>query len=78
MLFRSNLRAEFEDFFNNLLHSIRKDWNLFSVQEQLVKETKRFNQIVSMSLEKITENSKLFDPKDDLKKFYEQLSDAQV
>jgi hypothetical protein len=48
------------------------------VQEQLVKETKRFNQIVSLSLEKITENSKMFDPKDDLKKFYEQLSEAQV
>jgi ubiquinone biosynthesis protein UbiJ len=46
------------------------------VQEQLVKETKRFNQIVSLSLEKITENSKMFDPKDDLKKFYEQLSEA--
>jgi hypothetical protein len=43
-----------------------------------VKETKRFNQIVSLSLEKITENSKMFDPKDDLKKFYEQLSEAQV
>lgn len=75
---RDNLREEFDDFFNNLLHSIRKDWNLFSVQEQLVKETKRFNQIVSLSLEKITENSKMFDPKDDLKKFYEQLSEAQV
>ena len=43
-----------------------------------MKETKRFNQIVSLSLEKITENSKMFDPKDDLKKFYEQLSEAQV
>lgn len=68
---RDNLREEFDDFFNNLLQSIRKDWNLFSVQELLVKETKRFNQIVSISLEKITENSKMLDPKDDLKKFYE-------
>ena len=42
----------------------------------MVKETKRFNQIVSLSLEKITENSKMFDPKDDLKKFYEQLSES--
>lgn len=33
---------------------------------------------MSLSLEKITENSKMFDPKDDLKKFYEQLSEAQV
>lgn len=36
---RDNLRDSFEDFFNNLLHSIRKDWNLFSVQELLVRET---------------------------------------
>ena len=28
---RDNLRIEFDDFFNNLLQSIRKDWNLFSV-----------------------------------------------
>jgi len=40
---RENLREEFEDFFNNLLSSIRKDWNLFSVQEMLIKETARFN-----------------------------------
>jgi hypothetical protein len=30
---RDNLREEFDDFFNNLLQSIRKDWNLFTVQE---------------------------------------------
>ena len=28
---RDNLREEFDDFFNNLLQSIRKDWNLFSL-----------------------------------------------
>jgi hypothetical protein len=28
---RDNLREEFDEFFNNLLHSIRKDWNLFTV-----------------------------------------------
>jgi hypothetical protein len=28
---RDNLREEFDDFFNNLLSSIRKDWNLFTV-----------------------------------------------
>jgi len=70
------LREEFDEFFNNLLQSIRKDWNLFSVQEQLIKETKRFNQLVSKSLQNITEQSQLFEPKQDLKKFYEQLSDA--
>lgn len=30
---RDNLREEFDEFFNNLLQSIRKDWNLFTVQE---------------------------------------------
>ena len=40
---RDSLREEFDDFFNNLLSSIRKDWNLFTVQEQLIKETRRFN-----------------------------------
>lgn len=28
---RDNLRMDFDDFFNNLLSSIRKDWNLFTV-----------------------------------------------
>jgi len=73
---RDNLREEFDDFFNNLLGSIRKDWNLFSVQEQLIKETARFNKIVSQSLSKITADNKIFEPKEDLKKFYEQLSEA--
>jgi hypothetical protein len=44
---RDNLRLEFDDFFNNLLQTIRKDWNLFTVQEILVKETKRFNEQVT-------------------------------
>lgn len=36
MFIRENLRSEFDDFFNNLLQSIRKDWNLFNVQEILI------------------------------------------
>jgi hypothetical protein len=59
---RDNLRLEFDDFFNNLLASIRKDWNLFSVQEVLVKETKKFNDIISKNLEKLTDNSQLLHP----------------
>lgn len=55
MFIRENLREEFDDFFNNLLQSIRKDWNLFSVQEQLIKQTRRFNEVVSKSLSNITE-----------------------
>ena len=34
---RDHLRDAFDDFFNNLLFTIRKDWNLFNVQEVLVK-----------------------------------------
>ena len=34
---RDQLREAFDDFFNNLLLTIRKDWNLFNVQENLVK-----------------------------------------
>ena len=33
---RDSLREAFDEFFNNLLVTIRKDWNLFSVQESLV------------------------------------------
>jgi hypothetical protein len=52
---RDNLRADFEEFFNNLLQSIRKDWNLFSVEEILINETRKFNSSVSKNLEKIIE-----------------------
>jgi hypothetical protein len=80
---RENLREEFDEFFNNLLSSIRKDWNLFSVQELLIKETAKFNKVVTNSLDKITENKQLFELKqrrqeEDLRLFYEQLSDAQL
>ena len=40
---RESLRVEFDDFFNALLQSIRSDWNLFTVQEILINETKKFN-----------------------------------
>lgn len=39
---RADLMADFEAFFNDLLNSIRKDWNLFTVQETLVKEVREF------------------------------------
>jgi hypothetical protein len=74
---RDNLRFEFDDFFNNLLQAIRKDWNLFSVQETLVRETRKFNDTVSKNLEKLTDNSQLLHPRQDIKKFYESLSEAQ-
>ncbi len=56
MFVRDNLRAEFDDFFNNLLQSVRKDWNLFSIEEVLIRDTKRFNETVSTNLLKIIEN----------------------
>jgi hypothetical protein len=47
---RDKLREDFDSFFNELLGSIRKDWNLFSVQETLVKEVQAFNSQVTDSL----------------------------
>lgn len=52
---RDNLRQEFDNFFNNLLQSVRKDWNLFTVEEVLIKQTKTFNETVTKNLEKITD-----------------------
>lgn len=53
---RESLRQEFDDFFNSLLSSIRGDWNLFNIQEILIKETKKFNETTTKSLEKIIES----------------------
>lgn len=75
---RDNLRQEFDDFFNNLLQSVRKDWNMFTVEEVLIKETKRFNETVTANLEKITECGQHLFPQQDIKKFYETLSEAQL
>lgn len=58
---RDNLRDAFDDFFNNLLFTIRKDWNLFNVQEVLVKQTSTFNSVVMQSLSQITQNKALVD-----------------
>jgi hypothetical protein len=30
---RDNLRNDFDNFFSNLLNSVRQDWNLFQMQE---------------------------------------------
>lgn len=80
---RDNLREAFDDFFNNLLFTIRKDWNLFNVQETLVKQTQNFNGLVTQSLTQITKqalpvNKKKRPQEEELRKFYEQLSEAQV
>lgn len=60
-----------------MLSSIRGDWNLFSVQEILIKETKRFNDNVTKNLEKIIDAGQVLYPHSDIKKFYENLSEAQ-
>ena len=75
---RDNLREEFDDFFNNLLTQIRQDWNLFSVQELLIKETKKFTESVTKNLDKILESggSHLYSTAN-LKKYYDSLNDAQ-
>lgn len=83
MFIRDSLKDEFDDFFNHLLSSIHRDWNLFSVQETLLKETKKFNDVVAQSLEKISASKKLIDfdesknMGEELKRFYEQLSETQ-
>ena len=59
---REGLRQEFEEFFNSLLSSIRGDWNLFTVEEILVSETKKFNDTVSKNLEKIIEVGQMLFP----------------
>lgn len=59
---RENLREEFDEFFNNLLQSVRKDWNLFSIEEVLINETKKFNETITKNLEKITECGQLLYP----------------
>jgi len=76
---RDNLRNDFDDFFNNLLNSIRSDWNLFEMQEQLSKETGKFGKEILTSLGKITSQDEFEQIyyHNDLKKFYENLSGAQ-
>jgi hypothetical protein len=59
---REGFRIEFEDFFNSLLSSIRADWNLFTVEDILVKETRKFNETVTKSLEKIIEVGQIVYP----------------
>lgn len=42
-----------------------------------MRETRKFNDTVSKNLEKLTDNSQLLHPQQDIKKFYESLSEAQ-
>jgi hypothetical protein len=51
---RDSLRSDFDDFFNSLLNSIRSDWNLFEMQEQLSKESTKFAKEILNSLSRIT------------------------
>jgi hypothetical protein len=76
---RDALRAEFDDFFNNMLSCIRSDWNLFQMQEQLSKETGKFSKEILSQLGKITQQEEFEEIyyHNDLKKFYENLSGAQ-
>lgn len=52
---RDTLRNEFDGFFNNMLSSIRGDWNLFEMQEQLSKETSKFSKEILQQLGQITQ-----------------------
>ena len=44
----------------------------------MIKETKKFNETITQSLDKITESGQLLYPSTDIKKFYESLSEAQA
>ena len=52
---RDNLREEFDNFFNNLLLMVRKDWNFFRLQENVIKETKKLSDNIQKGLETIVE-----------------------
>ena len=52
---RDNLREEFDNFFNNLLLMVRKDWNFFRLQENVIKETKKLSDSIQKGLETIVE-----------------------
>ena len=54
---RENLREEFDEFFNNLLHIVRKDWNLFTIESDIAKETKKFSTSIKSKLEQIMRGS---------------------
>lgn len=69
--------ADFEAFFNDLLNSIRKDWNLFTVQETLVKEVREFGDKVVDQLAKITGKDAQGQDQD-ISMLYEKLSHAQA
>ena len=47
------------------------------MQEILIQETKKFNEKVTTNLDKITDCGQLLYPQQDIKKFYESLSEAQ-
>ena len=55
MFIRDNLREEFDNFFNNLLLMVRKDWNFFRLQENVIKETKKLSDNIQKGLETIVE-----------------------
>lgn len=76
---REAMRNDFDDFFNNMLNCIRTDWNLFEMQEQLSKECRKFSGEILENLTKITSQDEFEQIyyHNDLKKFYENLSEAQ-
>ena len=68
-----------DSFFNNLLACVKDDWNLFQMQETMSAETAKFSQDILNKLAQITQQDE-FDQiymHNDLKKFYESLSNAQ-
>lgn len=77
MRVREELKEDFDSFFNDLLNTIRKDWNLFSIQETLVKEVDTFSNKVLEQLSKITGREGSGQDQD-ISMLYEKLSQAQA
>jgi hypothetical protein len=76
---RETMRKDFDDFFNQLLASVREDWNLFELQEVLSGETAKFSKEILEKLACITQQDEFEQIylHNDIKKFYESLSTAQ-
>ena len=71
LFIRDSLKEEFDIFFNNLLQNVKQEWNLFRVQEVLIKQTRDFTKKVKNALNLIAQQDSIFSGKSDLKRLYE-------
>ena len=74
---KTDLATDLDDFFIDLMGVIRSDWNLFTVQETLISEVKKFSEKVTQNLGRITGKGNE-NQDQDISMLYEQLSMAQT